>query len=54
MELFISRVRVFTIMGKAGCGKGTLSGWFIKEINKLLPEGSRYETLVLGGYFKKS
>ena len=53
MGQFISRVRVFTIMGKAGCGKGTLSAWFIKEINKLLPEGSRYETLVLGGYFRK-
>ena len=53
MKQFIAQVRVFTIMGKAGCGKGTLSGWFIKEINKLLPEGSRYETLVLGGYFRK-
>ena len=53
MEQFIVKVRVFTIMGKAGCGKGTLSGWFIKELNKLLPEGSRYETLVLGGYFRK-
>jgi adenylate kinase family enzyme len=53
MKLFISKVRVFTIMGKAGCGKGTLSGWFIKEINKLLPEGSRYETIVLGGYFRQ-
>ncbi len=53
MQKFIARVRVFTIMGKAGCGKGTLSGWFIKELNKLLPEGSRYETLVLGSYFRK-
>ena len=53
MKQFIARVRVFTIMGKAGCGKGTLSGWFLKEINKLLPEGSRYETLVLGSYFRK-
>ena len=53
MKQFIAKVRVFTIMGKAGCGKGTLSGWFINEINKLLPEGSRYETLVLGGYFRK-
>ncbi len=52
MRMFIARVRVFTIMGKAGCGKGTLSGWFIKEINKLLPEGCRYETIVLGGYFR--
>jgi len=52
MRMFIGRVRVFTIMGKAGCGKGTLSGWFIKEINKLLPEGCRYETIVLGGYFR--
>lgn len=53
MKQFIARVRVFTIMGKAGCGKGTISAWFIKEINKLLPEGARYETLVLGGYFRK-
>ena len=53
MELFIARVHVFTIMGKAGCGKGTLSGWFIKELNSLLPEGFRYETLVLGDYFRK-
>jgi adenylate kinase family enzyme len=53
MKQFIAKVRVFTIMGKAGCGKGTISAWFIKEINKLLPEGSRYETLVLGGYFRK-
>ncbi|MDE2223044.1 MAG: nucleoside monophosphate kinase [Candidatus Omnitrophica bacterium] len=53
LEQFIAKVRVFTIMGKAGCGKGTLSAWLIKEMNKLLPQGSRYETLVLGGYFRK-
>ena len=53
MKQFIARVRVFTIMGKAGCGKGTLSGWFINQINQLLPEASKYETLVLGNYFRK-
>ncbi|MDE1920481.1 MAG: nucleoside monophosphate kinase [Candidatus Omnitrophica bacterium] len=53
IKQFIGKVRIFTILGKAGCGKGTLSAWLIKELNKFLPEGSRYETLVLGGYFRK-
>ena len=53
LDQFIAQVRVFTILGKAGCGKGTLSAWLIQELNKSLPQGSRYETLVLGGYFRK-
>lgn len=53
LDQFIAQVRVFTILGKAGCGKGTLSAWLIDELNKSLPQGSRYETLVLGGYFRK-
>ncbi|MDE2027725.1 MAG: nucleoside monophosphate kinase, partial [Candidatus Omnitrophica bacterium] len=50
--MFISQVKVFTIMGKPGGGKGELSRWIIKQLNELLPEGRGYETFVLGDYFR--